>query len=220
ANGQTLETLARANSADLELTLTPVAEGPIVRLLAYRNRGRMGDYRAALERAAMLGVLPNVAADDRDGRHKTGFGLNAELPVADEGATGLFLRLGADDGATESFIFTEVDRQLSLGAQLGGIRWRRPADVFGAGLTLHGLAGVHRDYLAAGGTGFLLGDGRLNYAHEQILETYYRAQLFDAVGSFKIRLQLSPDIQYVRNPGYNADRGPVWFYGVRLHLEY
>ena len=220
ANGQTLETLSRAQSANLELTLAPRPEGPIVRLLAYRNRGRMGDYREALERARLLGMVPSVAADDRDGRHKSGFGINAELPLADGGDTGLFARLGADDGATESFVFTEVDRHLSAGGQLAGVRWGRPADVLGAALALHGIVGVHREYLAAGGVGFVLGDGRLNYAPEQILEAYYRLQLWDTVGPLRVRVQLSPDLQYVRNPAYNADRGPVWFYGLRLHVEY
>jgi hypothetical protein len=66
----------------------------------------------------------------------------------------------------------------------------------------------------------VLGDGRLNYAHEQILETYYRAQWSWALGGAPLRLQLSPDFQYVQNPGFNRDRGPVRFYAIRLHLEY
>lgn len=220
ANAQTLQTLDRANSMDLELTVAPDPDGATLRVLAYRNRGRMGDYREALRFAEVTGTIPDVAADDRNGRYKIGLGINGELPLADAGGTGLFMRLGADDGATESFVFTEVDRHLSFGGQLAGIRWGRPADVLAVGWALHGLVGVHRDYLAAGGSGFLLGDGRLSYAREQIMETYYRAQLLDAIGPLKIRLQISPDLQFIRNPGYNADRGPVWFYGVRLHLEY
>lgn len=220
ANGQTLETLNRAQGQNLELTLSPGSSGLVVRLLGYRNTAAMGNYREALAIGAENDAVPNVAADGRNGRHKYGFGLNAELPLADGGDTGLFMRAGWDDGATESFVFTEVDRQLSGGGQLSGVHWGRGSDVVGLGLVVEGLSDPHRDYLAAGGSGFLLGDGRLSYAHEQILELYYRLQLFDSLGRVPLRLQLSPDFQFIRNPGYNEARGPVRFYGVRLHLEY
>lgn len=78
---------------------------------------------------------------------------------------------------------------------------------------MNGLSGPHRDYLAAGGVGFLLGDGQLNYGPEEILESYYRFQFGNYV-------QLSPDLQYIRDPGFNRDRGPVSVWGLRLHLEY
>ena len=220
ANGQTLETLNRAQGENLELTLSPWSSGLVVRLLGYRNTAAMGNYREALAIGAENDAVPDVAADGRNGRHKYGFGLNAELPLADGGDTGLFMRAGWDDGATESFVFTEVDRQLSGGGQLSGVHWGRGSDVVGLGAVVGGLSGPHRDYLAAGGSGFLLGDGRLNYAHEQILELYYRLQLFDSLGTVPLRLQLSPDFQFIRNPGYNEARGPVRFYGLRLHLEY
>lgn len=220
ANGQTLETLNRAQGQNLELTLSPWAGGAILRLLAFRNTARMGDYREALALAAATGAVPDVAADGRDGRHKFGLGLNGELPLADEGESGLFMRMGWNDGSTESFVFTEVDQQISGGGQLSGVHWGRPHDRLGVAAVVEGLSSAHRDYLAAGGSGFLLGDGRLNYGHEQILESYYRLQLFDAVGKLPLRLQLSPDFQFIRDPGFNKDRGPVRFYAVRLHLEY
>jgi carbohydrate-selective porin OprB len=159
-------------------------------------------------------------ADDRNGRRKFGFGINAEQPLADDGETGVFMRLGWDDGKTESFVFTEVDQLATLGGQLSGVHWRRMQDRLGVGVVVEGLAAPHREYLAAGGCGFVLCDGRLDYAHERILEVYYRAQLASAIGRWPVRVQLSPDFQYAQNPGYNSDRGPVRFYGVRLHLEY
>ncbi|MDE2137069.1 MAG: carbohydrate porin [Gammaproteobacteria bacterium] len=220
ANGQTLETLLRAREQDLELTLTPAAVGTVVRLLAYRNTARMGDYAQALAVAAASGAVPDVAADDAGGRHKTGFGVNAEQPLADGGDTGVFARLGWQDGKTEDFAFTEVDRQASAGVQLSGVHWQRSEDRLGLAAAVQGLSAVHREYLAAGGSGFLLGDGALNYAHEQILEAYYRAQWIWSRGACALRLQLSPDFQYIENPGYNRDRGPVRFYALRLHLEY
>ena len=220
ANGQTLERLARARGENLELTLSPAALSTIVRLLAYRNTARLGDYSEALAIAAVSGTLPNVAADDREGRHKYGFGVNAEQPLADDGESGVFLRLGWNDGRTEDFVFTEVDRVASAGGQLSGTHWRRPEDRLGAGVVIEGLSAPHREYLAAGGSGFLLGDGRLDYASEQIIETYYRAQWSWAAWGQSVRAQLGPDFQYVRNPGFNQARGPVRFYALRLHLEY
>jgi carbohydrate-selective porin OprB len=220
ANGQTLETLNRAREQNLELTLSPSAVTTVVRLLAYLNTARLGDYSQALAIAAATGSVPDIAADAQDGRHKVGFGVNLEQPLTDEGDTGVFMRLGWNDAHTEDFAFTEVDRLASLGAQLSGARWRRSGDCLGVGAAFEGLSSPHRDYLAAGGSGFLLGDGRLDYAHEQIFEAYYRAQWAWTLGPAPLRLQLSPDFQYVHNPGFNRDRGPVRFYALRLHLEY
>lgn len=220
ANGQALETLDRARGENLELTLSPPAVATVVRLLVYRNTARLGDYRQALAIALAAGTVPNVAADDREGRRKYGWGVNIEQPLADDGDTGLFLRLGWNDGRTEDFAFTEVDRTASLGAQLSGVHWRRADDRLGLALAVDGLSGPHRDYLAAGGSGFLLGDGALDYAGERIVETYYRAQWSWTPWGAPLRVQLGPDFQYITNPGYNAARGPARFYALRLHLEY
>jgi high affinity Mn2+ porin len=220
ANAQTMETLLRAREQNLELTLAPRAVSTIVRLLAYYNLARMGDYAQALAIAAATGTAPNVAADDRPGRHKLGYGLNAEQPLADGGDTGLFARLGWQDGKTEDFVFTEVDREASAGGQLSGIHWQRRDDRLGIAAVVEGLSDVHREYLTAGGSGFLLGDGRLSYAREQILEAYYRAQWSCSARGVALRVQLTPDFQYIQNPGFNQDRGPVRFYALRLHLEY
>ena len=220
ANGQTLETLLRARGENLELTLSPPPLSSVVRLLAYRNTARMGDYTQALALAAAAGAVPDIAADDRQGRHKTGYGVNLEQPLADGGDSGLFMRLGWQDGRTEDFVFTEVDREASGGGQLSGLHWGRPDDRLAVAGVIEGLSDPHRAYLAAGGSGFLLGDGRLSYAHEQILEAYYRAQWSWSPGGCALRLQLTPDFQYVQNPGFNQDRGPVRFYALRLHLEY
>lgn len=220
ANAQTMETLNRANEQDLELTLSPPALGTVVRLLAFRNKARMGDYAQALAIAAATGTLPDVAADDQNGRHKTGFGLNAEQPLADDGDTGVFMRLGWNDGHTEDFVFTEVDRVASAGGQVSGLRWQRPDDRVGMAVAIEGLSDIHREYLAAGGCGFLLCDGRLDYTPERVLETYYRAGWTLRYGAVALRVQLSPDFQYIQNPGFNQDRGPVRFYALRLHVEY
>jgi hypothetical protein len=140
-------------------------------------------------------------------------GLSAEQPISDGGETGVFVRAGWNDGRTEDFCFTEVDRHLSAGLQATGARWRRREDRVGLALVRHGLSPDHARYLEAGGSGFLLGDGRLDYGHELIAELYYRLQ----VGSL---VELSPDVQRVWNPGYNRDRGPATVLSLRLNARY
>jgi high affinity Mn2+ porin len=221
ANGQTLVgSLKKARGENLELTLSPWATGTIVRALAYRNTASMGIYDQALALAAATGTIPSITADDRPGRHKTGLGLNVEQPLTDDGETGIFARLGWNNGQTESFAFTEVDNEVSTGAQVSGVHWWRKDDRLGTAVVSEGLSAPHREYLAAGGSGFLLDDGRLSYRREQILEIYYRAQLTDSIAGVPLKVQLSPDFQFIRNPGFNEARGPARFWGIRLHLEY
>ena len=213
ANNQTLDSFRHSAGHTAELTWQPQADGWAVRLLGYYNVARMGVYRNALDAAARTGLPPDIGADDRAGRHKIGFGANTEIPLADGGQTGLFARYGWNDGATESFAFTEVDRNRQIGAQLSGTHWERGEDHLGLAYVIDGLSHDHRDYLAAGGSGFVLGDGALRYRTERIVETYYSFQLVP-------HISLSPDFQFIRNPGYNADRGAARFVSLRLHLDY
>ena len=213
ANGQTLEgPLSRARGEQVELAWQPQKDGFALRLLAFRNIARMGIYREAIAIGEQAGKAPDIQADDRDGRRKYGYAANAELPLADDGATGVFARIGWNDGRTESFAFTEADRTLSAGAQLSGTHWGRSEDHVAVAFAFNGISRDHRDYLAAGGSGFVLGDGRLSYAREQIEEVYYSAKVNKYI-------TLSPDFQFVRHPGYNADRGPAKFVGLRAHVE-
>lgn len=214
ANQEALEwPLSRAHGDNLELDLMPDASGTVIRLLVYRNVARMGIYQDAINQALASGSQPNIAADDADGRVKHGFGLNVEQPLADEGDSGVFLRAGWNDGLTETFEFTEVDRTLSLGGQLSGAHWGRADDRLGAAAVIDGLSAVHARYLELAGCGFELCDGRLDYGHEAVMEVYYRMQ----AGKYA---QISPDFQFVEHPGYNRQRGPARVYGLRLHLQY
>ncbi|MDQ6828440.1 MAG: carbohydrate porin [Gemmatimonadota bacterium] len=214
ANGNKFDpNLQLARGDNVELTVTPVEHGPTVRLLGFVNHARMGRYADALAATRSVEAPPSIVADDRPGRVKYGFGLNAEQPMADAGETGGFLRLGWNDGKTESFAFAEVERHASGGVQLSGAHWRRASDRVAVALLVSGLSSVHRAYLAAGGSGFLLGDGALDYGSEQIVESYYRAQLGP-------HLQVSPDIQFIRNPGYNRARGPATVLSLRVNLRY
>lgn len=219
ANGNKFDAaLDRARGNNVELTLTPAGvTAPVIRLLGYVNHARMGDYREAIAAALAIGTkpdtVPDIVANDRPERRKYGVGLNAEQPLADSGETGAFIRLGWNDGRTESFAFTEVDRHASTGVQLSGRRWSRTNDRFGAALAVHGLSTEHREYLARGGAGFLLGDGALRYGPETVSEAYYRMSVATV-------LELSPDVQHIWRPGYNRDRGPVTVASLRVNIRY
>ena len=212
ANGNKFDSgLDRAHGIQAELTLRVPLTRSVVRALAFENDARMGRYAVVLASAGP--APPNIPSDDAPGRRKYGWGLNVEQPIADEGETGAFLRYGWGDGATETFVFTEVDRHLSGGFQLSGIHWNRRNDRFAVAAVQHGIVRVHQDYLAAGGNGFLLGDGRLSYGEELIVEAYYRMQIGPWV-------QLSPDYQFVQNPGYNRERGPASVVALRMNVRY
>jgi len=213
ANGNILDwDVAHARGDEVEVTLGPTDAGTVVRVMGYLNHGRMGRYAVAIL-AAPPGQPPDIVKDDAPGRTKYGVGVNLEHPLADSGQTGLFARLGWADGKNEDFVFTEVDRHASIGIQIAGTHWRRGLDILGIAVVDHGLSDAHRQYLALGGLGFLLGDGGLNYGHERILEAYYRVQL----GKY---VQVSPDLQQIWNPGYNRDRGPATVLGLRLNVRY
>ena len=212
ANGNKFDgALDDAHGLNVELELHVPALQSVVRALAFDNEARMGLYSEALALAG--GAPPDIAADDKPGRHKYGWALNLEQPIADSGETGAFLRYGWSDGASESFVFTEADRHLSVGVQLSGAHWGRRADRVAIATAIDGIVKAHQAYLAAGGEGFLLGDGALNYSEEQVVEAYYRVQC----GKY---VEVSPDYQYIRNPGYNRDRGPATVLGLRLNVRY
>jgi len=213
-NGMNLDDeIYHARGDNVELDIAPNRIGTVIRLLAFHNEGRMGDYREAMAIGAATGTVPSTLADEQPGRTKYGFGLNIEQPLANNGETGLFARLGWANGANSAWSYTEVDRDASMGLQVSGVNWGRPDDRFGIAIAADGLTGSHRHYLEEGGIGMLIGDGALNYGLEKIAEAYYRIQL----GRY---VQLSPDFQYIENPGYNRDRGPVQVYGMRLHMSY
>lgn len=180
----------------------------VVRVLFYRNTARMGDYREALAESP---VNPDVTLTRAYGRVKRGYGVNLEQALSAD--LGAFARWSWDDGRTESWAFTEVDRSLTGGVALKGSAWHRPQDHFGLALIQNGLSPDHIAYLSAGGLGFLIGDGRLNYQPERIYETYYAA----AMGHY---FTATLDLQRCWNPAYNADRGPVSLVALRCHVQF
>jgi high affinity Mn2+ porin len=182
-----------------------------VRLLSYFNHFDGGTYSEAIRRAGQTGTRPDITADRKPGTLKYGFGVSADQELFKD--FGIFGRLGWNDGKTESFAFTAIDRLATFGVSLKGSRWHRPEDTVATELTISGLSAVHAQYLAMGGYDFLIGDGALRYGPETVWETYYSArvipQLFATIG-----------LDHADNPAYNRDRGPVWIGSFRLHLEF
>ena len=143
---------------------------------------------------------------------KYGFGLNAEQEISN--GVGVFARLNWSDGHSGDWAFTEIDRNLQLGLNLNGKLWNRPDDVFGVATAINGLSPDHRAYFKAGGIGFIIGDGNINYGTENIIEAFYKANITKF-------LAISLDYQYITNPGYNKDRsGPIHIPGVRVHVQF
>ena len=182
-----------------------------LRLLAFRNRAKMSRYQDALDLAAQTGDTPDLNAVRTGNQDKVGFGINLEQAVSP--SVGAFARAIWADGKTETYAFTEIDRSVSGGVLVKGGAWGRSRDTFGFAAVRNGLSNVHRDYLAAGGLGFFIGDGRINYRPEIIFETFYSLSVTKYAW-------ISVDWQYVRNPAYNADRGPVNVGSIRLHTEF
>src|SRR5229473_3783651 len=178
-----------------------------LRTIAWLNSAFSGSYRETLDNPA----LDLDIAQTRRGRIKYGYVINLEQALSDE--VGLFGRWSWNNGKTEIMAFTDIDASLSLGTSIKGTKWGRPDDVIGVGGAINALSRDHRDFLAAGGLGPLIGDGRLNYRRERILETYYAFAL-------NKELTLTVDYQFVTNPAYNADRGPVSIFSGRLHGEF
>lgn len=182
-----------------------------VRLLAFRNRAVMTRYDDALALAARTGTVPNLDAARGGAQVKYGFGINLEQAVSAH--VGLFARASWADGGTETYAFTEIDRSISAGALIKGGAWQRADDTLGIGWARNSLSRAHRQYLAAGGMGFFLGDGRLDYRPEQVVELFYNWRLHKY-------LDVALNWQHIRHPGYNADRGPANFYALRLHASF
>jgi high affinity Mn2+ porin len=216
ANGPDLDRhYRRAHAETVELTKVYHLRGHqgTLRLLGFRNVAAMGSYRQAVATAQLSGQQPDVTTARQAGRSKIGFAINAEQEIS--ASVGLFARLSYNDGRNETWAFTEIDQSACLGLTAAGTRWHRPDDRLGAAMVVNGISAAHRAYLAAGGYGFIIGDGALRYAPEAIGEVYY------SIAFPRYHSSLSPDYQLVINPAYNRDRrGPVHVAAVRLHVEF
>ncbi len=196
---------------ELRHGLVPKKSG-VVRLLAYTNYANMGIYRQAIAQfEERLVPVPDITNHPWHVTCKYGFGINLEQNLARHLTA--FGRFGWNNGKTESFAYTEVDQTFAGGVGAHGAIWHRRYDRAGVALASNAISKDHQTYLADGGLGFLLGDGKLNYGRENIVETYYTAHVWRGI-------YVAPDLQHIVNPGYNRDRGPVLVGSFRLHLEF
>jgi hypothetical protein len=231
ANGIDLDWNVSQNHADnLEVEVKYAQRADwrgTLRVLGYWNHAAMGSYAEAVAAAQASGLVPDITASRQDGRSKLGFGVNEYQELGPMFRA--FARFGWNDGRNESFAYTEVDNTFQIGGDARGLAWRRPDDRVGLAFVTNGISAQHAEYLRLGGIGFLIGDGpgcdpvtgvcpvqvgpRLSYARETIVEQYYNFHVWG--GAF-----LAEDVQFIANPGYNSDRGPVWVFSLRGHLEF
>jgi high affinity Mn2+ porin len=169
----------------------------------------MGSYAEAVALTEGTSTSPDIALARRI-RVTYGLVANAEQAISRE--LGLFSRVSWTPGHVEVMGWTDCDQSAAIGASLIGTRWHRPNDTFGIGGAVEGLSAEARSFFGAGGMGIVVGDGRMNYRLEQVMEAYY------SLGLDK-KTSLTFDYQFVANPAYNADRGPISIYGLRVHAE-
>lgn len=213
ANGPTLDfNLTKAHSETFELEhMHQIKERKgSVRLLLFHTTAHMGSYIQTLTTQNPKDTL-DITKTRMYGRNKYGISLNAEQEIGNY--SGVFFRASWNDGKNETWAFTEIDQSISAGLSMDGTLWKRKNDRVGAAFVINGISSSHKQYLTSGGSGFILGDGKLNYACESILEVFYAFQVTPG-------FSLSPDYQFIANPGYNKDRGPVNVFALRGHLEF
>jgi high affinity Mn2+ porin len=181
-----------------------------IAVTGFLTRGRMGRFDDALALARLSGGVPNTA-DVRRYASRPGVSMNLEQQLTDD--LGLFVRAGWADGDIEPYEYADIDQTIGAGLSLAGKRWGRPDDTVAIAGVVNSISAIHQAYLNAGGLGILVGDGRLPHpGAEQILETYYNLALFKFA-------HLTFDYQFIENPAYNRDRGPVSVFGLRVHLQ-
>ncbi len=215
ANGPDLDLhYTKTNSENLEFEKRYQWHGHkgAIRLLGYYNINHAPAYRDVInEKLNGTDTSLDVIYGKKYGGKKPGLGLNAEQELSS--TVDAFLRLGWNNGKTASWAFAEIDNTISGGIRISGDGWRRKADNIGIALLSNGISTDHRDFLAIGGYGFMIGDGQLpNYGRENIAEVFYEAKLFRS-------LWATLDYQFVDHPAYNRDRGPVHLFAARVHIQ-
>jgi len=216
ANGPDMDKDIRhsnANALEFEHKYSLGSQSGTFRVIGFYNNARMGNYKDALTYAKTTGDISHaIDSVNKRGSNKYGIGVNVDQTLSEN--VGFFFRASINDGRNETWAFTEIDRAISFGIQVNGQKWKRNADKLGVAFLANGLSKDHRNYMAAGGYGFIIGDGTLKYEPEMIAEVYYSINLHNTP------FFISPDYQFIMNPGYDKERGPVHAFGLRAHAEF
>ncbi|KAA9038550.1 carbohydrate porin [Ginsengibacter hankyongi] len=207
---------AHSETIEFEHTIFIGKKPGAVRLIVSNTHSQAPSYAEGMKaldtnNTFLLNVIQGKTEHKSYGGKKFAVGLNVEQEITN--GVGVFSRIGWNDGKHVTWAFTEIDRTANVGLSLKGNRWKRQNDVVGIATVINGISKEHRNYLKAGGYGFIIGDGKLSYANEAIMETFYNAKLSNL-------FWLTLDYQFVTNPGYNKDRGPAHVFGVRGHIEF
>ncbi len=182
-----------------------------LKITGFLSRGRAGDFQDAIDLALATGQPADINAV-RMYTSRPGVSLNLEQQVSQN--WGVFARAGWADGNIEPWDFTDIDRTVSAGASINGKQWSRPDDTIGVAGVVNGISGVHEAFLNDGGLGILVGDGQLpKPGLEQIVEMYYSYAL-------SASSRLTFDYQFIANPGYATERGPVNVFAGRFHTAF
>jgi high affinity Mn2+ porin len=181
-----------------------------IRALGFVNEANSIGYREATPLLQANGPNADLSSA-RAFRHKYGFGLNWEQRITDN--VGVFSRLGWNNGQVQGWMYNDSNWTVSFGTSVKGAHWRRTRDLFGLAYVESGASRSAQEFLEAGGTDILDGDGALTYGSEKVIEAYYNLAVWKSV-------QVTPDYEFVDNPAFNRDRGPVSVFGIRLHGKF
>ena len=182
-----------------------------LKLLVFGKHVDAGSFSRALALSETTGEPPNTALVRHGGVWGYGGGVNLEQQITAD--VGMFARASVQSGTYEEFAFTQVHESVAAGVVVTGAKWGRENDVIGLGAVVDGIFKQEQAYLAAGGTGIIIGDGALNYGAEEVVEIYYKFVPWKWAA-------LSADYQFINHPAYNRDRGPVSVFAARVHLEF
>ncbi len=183
-----------------------------VRLEGFVNHANLGDYRQQnILFARGVTATPDITAHPLQTTAKYGLSANFDQEISNNGR--VWGQFGWNEGQHESYAYTEIDQTMAFGGDYQMRRFGRADDKVGLTYVTNAIKRDHQWYLAHGGLGFLLGDGKLNYAREDIVEAYYNYH-------YKRGIYFALDEQFVEHPGYNRDRGPAMVESVRMHVDF
>jgi high affinity Mn2+ porin len=221
ANGIDLDyAFHRASGQNMELELRggpgthfdQLGRKGAIRVEGFVNHANMGDYRQQnILFAKGVTATPDITAHPLQTTVKYGLSANFDQEVTNNGR--VWAQFGWNEGQHESFAYTEIDQTIAFGGDYMMRKFGRDDDKIGLTFVSNAIKRDHQWYLAHGGLGFLLGDGHLNYAREDIVEAYYNYHAWKGV-------YYAFDEQFVAHPGYNNDRGPVMVESVRMHVDF